>query len=653
MSNSNNGYNDDFEWNIGIVSGTTYSITDTDRNTIKEAFDKWDSIITDNMIPNSSTYNNGRINVNVKFKDMSGDNDYKDTLAYASASKWLYDDENFSNTRDSNEKYIPYEGFIRINTAKLNGITSNQYKYVIIHEIGHIMTLVATETEYWSGNPIIVYTEASTNDKKAYWTGTNSLKYYRRYFDTYTDSNNTTGSNDSLLGIPIEDMGDTVTIRVNRATTSETLYLNRHWEEGNNTRIISGVTHPPLGKELMTPILSSSDTVAPFSAISIGFLEDYGYGVNYFNGDTYQNKAIDRIIDNIFYVRFESNNYVFSLTENGDSIGIPNLQQGKYYVFKRTSTGGSVHPFNIGTSHRYNVADSNGIKVTFTSTSTSSDYVDNNGVQSILDGEELSFYIPENYNGTLKYYSYSNASKIESFTINPICFYGFVNIKTKEGEKKIKDLKRGDLILTNEGYQPLACLHTGINPVNKLLFKPNKKDEFMVKIPKDFLIDNVPDNDVFVTKSHPLSVKVVSKQKDKDFEYLHIFVNELLKLNDRKDDTKPNITDLNDLNKMLCRCLKKIEFVRKDEQFLYNLIFDKQYEICVGNMKFLSHHPNHFNGNVILRHGQEINKKNRSKKIYVLNKVSYFKKITLEDLLKQKPDGIADKEYLASVLRFD
>ena len=93
----------------------------------------------------------------------------------------------------------------------------------------------------------------------------------------------------------------------------------------------------------------------------------------------------------------------------------------KYYVFKRTSTGGSDHPFNIGTSHRYNIADSNGIKVTFTSTSTSSDYVDNSGVQSILDGEELSFYIPESYIGTLKYYSYSKSSKIESFTINPIC----------------------------------------------------------------------------------------------------------------------------------------------------------------------------------------------------------------------------------------
>ena len=98
---------------------------------------------------------------------------------------------------------------------------------------------------------------------------------------------------------------------------------------------------------------------------------------------------------------------------------------------------------------------------------------------------------------------------------------------------------------------------------------------------------------------------------------------------------------------------KKIEFVRKDEQYLYNLIFDKQYEICIGNMKFLSYHPNHFNGNVILRHGQEINKKNRSKKIYVLNKIPYYKKITLENLLKQKPEGMTDKEYLASVLRFD
>ena len=43
----------------------------------------------------------------------------------------------------------------------------------------------------------------------------------------------------------------------------------------------------------------------------------------------------------------------------------------------------------------------------------------------------------------------------------------------------------------------------------------------------------------------------------------------------------------------------------------------------------------------------------RTKKVYADDKGIYFKIITLKDLLKQKPENMTDKEYLASVLRFD
>ena len=96
-------------------------------------------------------------------------------------------------------------------------------------------------------------------------------------------------------------------------------------------------------------------------------------------------------------------------------------------------------------------------------------------------------------------------------------------------------------------------------------------------------------------KTHPLSVKITSPENDKDFEFLHLFVKELMQLGDG------------------------IEYVRKDrEKNLYNLIFDNHYEISVGNMKFLSHHPNHLNKNKYLVEGTNKTNKKRTKKFTLL-----------------------------------
>ena len=214
-----------------------------------------------------------------------------------------------------------------------------------------------------------------------------------------------------------------------------------------------------------------------------------------------------------------------------------------------------------------------------------------------------------------------------NWATNVICFYGFVNVQTDKGLKQIKDLKRGDMIFTNDGYQPLAVLDVGFNPSNELLKRKFKTTDFIVKIPKDFLAENVPTEDVYVTKTHSLSVRITSD--DKDFEYLHLFVEELMQLGD------------------------DIEYVRKDEETkLYNLIFDNHYEVNVGNMKFLSHHPNHNNGNKRLKEGNEIDPENRTKKVYADKNGIYFKKITLKNLLKDKPDEMTDKEYLVHALCF-
>ena len=79
------------------------------------------------------------------------------------------------------------------------------------------------------------------------------------------------------------------------------------------------------------------------------------------------------------------------------------------------------------------------------------------------------------------------------------CFYGFVEIITKNGLKQMKHIKRGDKVLTNEGYQPITQIQVSVNPVKK-------DNKLMVKIPKNFFKENVPSSDIYVTDTHPLSL---------------------------------------------------------------------------------------------------------------------------------------------------
>ena len=204
---------------------------------------------------------------------------------------------------------------------------------------------------------------------------------------------------------------------------------------------------------------------------------------------------------------------------------------------------------------------------------------------------------------------------------NIVCLYGFVNIMTNQGLKLIQDLKRGYLILTNDGYQPLSKLIKSRNI--------NKVRELMVKIPKDYFCQNIPSEDIYTTHSHPLSVKILSDKDDVDFEYLHFYVKELMNLNYGVE---------------LCYLEK--------EDYIYNLVFDKHYELNIGGLKFLSHHPNHNNGNYRLHESDEFNHQNRSKKVYADKDSKYFQKIKLKELLKGKPSEMEDKEFLAKILKF-
>ena len=72
---------------------------------------------------------------------------------------------------------------------------------------------------------------------------------------------------------------------------------------------------------------------------------------------------------------------------------------------------------------------------------------------------------------TWEYSNSANGDDIVLIDNAPICFSGNSRVKILDGDKKIKDLKRGDLILTNDGYQPSCTVRCWFNPIDDLMVK--------------------------------------------------------------------------------------------------------------------------------------------------------------------------------------
>jgi hypothetical protein len=137
----------------------------------------------------------------------------------------------------------------------------------IVHEFGHVLGIGT----FWFNNtsPVSYFLEQDMIKRK-YYLGKNALYNYKKYFN-----------NESFLGIPIEDNGGQGTAEAHPEEGD--LFINNSWVSTDN-RSIDGIIYPGLVNELMTGWLSN---VAPMSRVSIGFLEDIGYGVNYNNADYY------------------------------------------------------------------------------------------------------------------------------------------------------------------------------------------------------------------------------------------------------------------------------------------------------------------------------------------------------------------------------
>lgn len=238
-----------YKINEGVEYETNYHMSDIHR-----ALDLWETIA---WHP-SSDYTH---EIGIYFLDLvtEFDSSYEDVLAMASPE--VFDksktDWEFGNT-------FPTYSQILINTRNIsymknikddNGNTL--YFLTLLHEIAHTLGLNYYSMNEFQNRPIQSYVDANDNKTKYYYYGDNALQQYRSYFPNHPD----------LVGIPLEDEVPAPRVAA-------------HWEEGLGiSRYINGVYHPPLSTAMMTPFADEGST--PLTKMIIGFLEDYGYQVDY------------------------------------------------------------------------------------------------------------------------------------------------------------------------------------------------------------------------------------------------------------------------------------------------------------------------------------------------------------------------------------
>ncbi|MBI4664408.1 MAG: flagellin [Verrucomicrobia bacterium] len=148
---------------------------------------------------------------------------------------------------------LPVTGSMTFDTSDLNSLTTDGRLYaVILHEMGHVLGIGSL----WDTQGLVV----TTADGPQY-QGQAGVDEYNAIFGT------------TFSTLPAEDDGGVGTAEV-------------HPEESSN-RTISGDAAPGLDNELMTGFAESAGTPMPLSRISIGFLDDLGYTVDYAEADAY------------------------------------------------------------------------------------------------------------------------------------------------------------------------------------------------------------------------------------------------------------------------------------------------------------------------------------------------------------------------------
>lgn len=165
------------------------------------------------------------------------------------------------------------------------------------------------------------------------------------------------------------------------------------------------------------------------------------------------------------------------------------------------------------------------------------------------------------------FYNISNSNYYWFAKIVQMCFPNFTNIKTKNGIKKIEEIERNDLVLTQTGYKPVVKNIKTLTP-NGYKF---------VKFSRNCLKEGFPFEDVYITKDHSFSL---GKFKNED---LHNGI----KQNNLDDYVYLHISAYEFINR-----IDGITEVKLDIPSYHNLVFDDHQVLNLGGLGAMSHHPN-------------------------------------------------------------
>lgn len=254
-----------FQFVVTINDPYNYDIS----GIVMDAVSRWESIITTKPSFISS------MNLTIEIADLA------DNVLGSAGPSGSYSDIDQSNGISYGDANLNITGGIvqfnqsRIvdmrDTLRVDG-KSTLY-YVTLHEIGHVLG-IGTLWHYFGITESYIDSQSGTSKLK--YTGFYGLREYRNYME-----------NSDLTAIPIEDDGGSGT-------------AGGHIEEGDatfsggqsyNNRIIDGLLHGGLEDELMTGWSEDAPDVMPLSRITIGILNDMGYGVDYTKADTYLGKS--------------------------------------------------------------------------------------------------------------------------------------------------------------------------------------------------------------------------------------------------------------------------------------------------------------------------------------------------------------------------
>ena len=260
---SNNGSGEEYReihstysshYRITINMYGDYSVDDL--NLFEEAANVWKNIITAQTMPDE---------IEDMIIDVSLDQLASNILGTAGPTSFI---------TNSDGKNIAVKGIMIFNTLNWE-IQKNTFKpdgrseafYTTVHEMGHVLGIGTM----WTLNNLTLNKSqlndnpSDDNNNNKYWyIGENAVREYRNYFN-----------NQTFVALPIENNGGPGT-ELGHPEEGHVIDEGEYVE-----RTYDGQVYPGLEDEIMTGIAESSNTHEYLSKITIGFLEDLGFEVDY------------------------------------------------------------------------------------------------------------------------------------------------------------------------------------------------------------------------------------------------------------------------------------------------------------------------------------------------------------------------------------